>query len=336
MKPTYIIAELSANHGQFLERAKEQIIAAKQAGADAVKVQTYTADTMTIDCDKKYFKIGRGSPWAGCTMYTLYKAAAIPWEWHQILQEYANDAELDFFSTPFDITAVNFLENLQVPYYKIASFEITDLKLIQKVAETGKPIFLSTGMATIEEIMDAVLTIQDVGKNKITLLKCTSAYPAPYDEMNLNTIPHMMNRFNLPVGLSDHSLSTTIPSAAVALGATVIEKHLTISRFDRSPDSTFSLEPDEFKRMVTGIRETEAALGKVLYSPTKHEQPSMKFRRSLFVVKDIKKGELLTEENIRCIRPGYGIAPRYLPIVYGKTAKNDIKRGTPLEFDLFI
>lgn len=332
----YIIAELSANHNQKFDNALELIKAAKDAGADAVKIQTYTPDTMTIDCENKFFKIGKGTIWEGKYLYDLYGEAYTPWEWHSELKQYANKLGLDFFSTPFDSTSVDFLEKLHVPAYKIASFEIVDIPLIRKIAQTGKPIILSTGMASVSEIDDAVQAIHEEGNNNIALLKCSSAYPALPEDMNLKTIPHMFALFGVPVGISDHTLGISVPVAAVALGACIVEKHLILSRSTLGPDSAFSLEPHEFKAMVDAIRATEKALGKVNYTVSDHEMASRVFRRSLFVVKDIKKGDIFTEENVRSIRPGYGLAPKYLRLIIGKKAKMDIKRGTPISIDLFF
>ncbi|MBY0471663.1 pseudaminic acid synthase [bacterium] len=332
--PTYIIAELSANHGQRFEEAVKLVHAAKASGADAIKLQTYTPDTMTISCDLEPFKIKGGTPWDGRTLYDLYGEAYTPWEWHQKLKDLAESLGMDLFSTPFDESSVDFLSSLDVPVYKIASFELVDLPLIQKVAKTGKPMIVSTGMATVEEIGEAVETIQSAGNSQIILLKCTSAYPAPESEMNIRTIPDMVSKFQVPVGLSDHTLGVVAPVAAVALGACVIEKHFTLSRKDGGPDSAFSLEPHEFKEMVDAVRSTESALGKSRYGVNTHEEKNKVFRRSLFVVKDIKAGETLSAESVRVIRPGHGLAPKHLPSVLGKKANQDIQRGTPLAWEL--
>lgn len=310
------------------------IKSAKEAGADAVKLQTYTPDTLTIDCDNEYFRIGTGTIWEGKNLYSLYKEAYTPWEWQPELKKIANDLGMDLFSTPFDATSVDFLESMEVPAYKVASFEIVDIPLIRKIAQTGKPVIISTGMASVAEIADAVQTVRDEGNDQIALLKCTSAYPALPEEMNLRTIPHLSRMFDLPVGLSDHTLGTTIPVAAVALGACIVEKHFTLSRKIPGPDSAFSLEPQEFRAMVDAIRETEKALGTVSYKITEHEKASRVFRRSLFVVKDIKKGEKFTQENIRSIRPGYGLEPKHLPKIMEKTARKNIKRGMPLNWNV--
>jgi N-acetylneuraminate synthase len=333
-KPVYIIAELSANHNQDFEEAVKLIKNAKDCGADAVKIQTYTADTMTINCKEKYFQIGEGLIWKGKNLYELYKEAYTPWEWQPELKKIANDLGMDLFSTPFDPTSVDFLENIEVPAYKIASFELVDLPLIKKIAQCGKPIIMSTGMATLGEIEEAIQTIRETGNEQIALLKCTSAYPALPEEMNLRTIPHMSETFNVAVGLSDHTLGIAVSVAAVALGACIVEKHLTFSRTIPGPDSAFSLEPHEFKAMVEAIRETEQALGKVNYSVTEHEKASRVFRRSLFAVEDMKKGELFTEENVRSIRPGYGLPPKNIDIIIGRKASKDIIRGTPLTWEI--
>jgi len=332
--PTYIIAELSANHNQIFENAVELIKSAKESGADAVKIQTYTPDTMTVDCDNDFFKIGKDTIWGEKTLYDLYGEAFTPWEWHSKLQRYAHKLGLDFFSTPFDETSIAFLEKMKVPAYKIASFEIVDIPLIRNIAKTGKPIILSTGMASLAEIEDAIHTIRNEGNDQISLLKCTSAYPALPEEMNLRTIPHLAQMFDVPVGLSDHTLGISVPIAAVALGACIVEKHFTLSRQTPGPDSAFSLEPREFKAMVDAIRETEKALGRVCYEVSEHEKASRVFRRSLFVVKDMKKGEVFTEENVRSIRPGYGLAPKYLKYLFGRRVNIDVKMGTALEWGM--
>ena len=331
--PVYIVAELSANHNQSLEHAKDTIRAMKEAGADAVKLQTYTADTLTIASDREFFRIGGGTLWDGLTLHELYQQASMPWDWQPILQKLAASLNLDFFSTPFDFTAVDFLESLNVPVYKIASFELVDLPLWRKIASTEKPVIASTGMATLEEIEEAVNTFKAAGGRQLALLKCTSAYPAPPDEMRLRVIPDLARRFQLPVGLSDHTMGIAAPVAAVALGACIIEKHFTLSRQIPGPDSAFSLEPHEFKDMVEAIRFTEKALGEVRYEITHHEAGSRVFRRSLFVVKSMKAGEIFTSKNVRSIRPGYGLHPRHYEEILGKKAACDIERGTPLSWD---
>lgn len=332
-QPVYIIAELSGNHNQDFDQAVRLIDAAKEAGADAVKLQTYMPDTITIDCDNSYFEI-KDTIWQGRRLYDLYGEAYTPWEWQPKLKEYANELGIGLFSTPFDETAVLFLENMNVPAYKIASFELVDLPLIRKVAQTGKPIIMSTGMATLSEIDDAVRTIRETGNSRIALLKCTSVYPAPYEEMNLKTIPHISQTFNVPAGLSDHSPGIAVPIAAVSLGASIVEKHLTLSRSTPGPDVVFSLEPHEFKAMVDSIRIVEKAYGTISYEVSHRENASRIFRRSLFVVKSVRAGEMFTRENVRSIRPGYGLHPRYLDEVYGRKAARDIERGTPLSWVL--
>jgi pseudaminic acid synthase len=332
--PVYIVAELSANHRHKLDEAIELIRVAKEVGADAVKLQTYTPDTITIQCDRPEFRIGGGTPWNGKTLYDLYGEAYMPWEWQPKLKKLADDLGLVLFSTPYDKAAVDFLEETGMPAYKVASFEIVDIPLIEYIASKGKPIILSTGMATLEEIEEAMQAARKAGASQIALLKCTSVYPAPPEEMNLHTIPDMAKKFRVPVGLSDHTMGISVPVAAVALGACIVEKHFTLSRSIPSPDSAFSLEPQEFKAMVEAIRTTEKALGEVNYETTKQEAKSRVFRRSLFIVKDMKEGEVFTEENVRSIRPGYGLHPRYLKDVLGRRAIKDIKGGTPLSWEL--
>jgi pseudaminic acid synthase len=332
-EPCYIVAEMSANHAQNFEQALEIIEAAKEAGADAVKLQTYTPDTMTINVRNEYFKV-KETIWEGKNLYDLYSEAQTPWDWHSKLKEHATNLGLDFFSTAFDLTAVDFLEKLKIPVYKIASFELVDIPLLRRVATTGKPIIMSTGMASLAEIDEAVKTVRASGGKQIALLKCTSAYPAPPDEVNLLTIPHLKEAFGVPVGISDHTLGVEVAVAAVALGACIVEKHLTLSRKNAGPDSSFSTEPDEFKKMVKAIRVVEKALGRVQYEITAKEEFSKAFRRSLFIIKDMKLGEVFEEKNIKCIRPGYGLHPRHLEEVLGREAKKDIQKGTPLHWDL--
>lgn len=329
--PVYVIAEISANHNQNFENAIRIIQAAKEAGADAVKLQTYTPDTMTIHSDERYFKISGGTPWDGYTLYDLYSEAYMPWDWQPKLKEMANNLDLDLFSSAFDTTAVDFLEDMEVPIHKIASFEIVDIPLIEKMASHGKPLIISTGMATLGEIEEAVKAARGAGAHQIALLKCTSAYPASPEEMNLRTIPDLSEAFGVSVGLSDHTLGIEAPVAAIALGACIIEKHITISRSSPGRDSGFSLEPQEFKEMVKSIRNVEKALGRTHYGPSNCEAKSLFFRRSLFVVKNIREGEIFTKENIRAIRPGYGIHTKFLNYVIGSKAKFDIERGTPLK-----
>ncbi len=328
--PIYIIAELSANHGGSLAHAAKTIRAAAESGADAVKLQTYTADTLTIDCDNEYFRIGGGTAWDGRTLYDLYKEAYTPWEWHADLKKVAEECGLDFFSTPFDETAVDFLEELGVPCHKVASFELIDIPLLRKVGATHKPVIMSTGMASEEEIHEAVETLRKAGCTDLTLLKCTSSYPAEPKDANLLTIPDMAAKFGCPIGISDHTIGIAVPVTAVGLGIRMIEKHFMLSRADGGPDGGFSLEPNEFKEMVESVRTAEQALGGICYGGTSAEGKSKVFRRSLFAVKDIKAGELFTHENIRSIRPGYGLPPRELGNIIGKPAATDIARGTPL------
>ncbi|MDF2593466.1 MAG: pseudaminic acid synthase [Clostridia bacterium] len=330
----FVIAELSANHGHDIDIAKKTIKAAKEAGADAVKVQTYTADTLTIDCDNEYFKLNSGTIWDGRTLYDLYSEAYTPWEWHKELMDYANYIGLLFFSTPFDRTAVDFLEELNVPVYKIASFEIVDIPLIEYVASKRKPMMISTGIASLSDIEEAVEACKRMGNNQIILLKCTSSYPANIEDANLNTIPNMKVTFGVEVGLSDHTLGITVPIVSIALGAKVIEKHFILDKSIGGPDSSFSLEPHEFKQMVDAVREAEKALGKVDYRMTEKKKSSRLLGRSLFVVADVRAGELLTEVNVRSIRPGYGLKPKYITEVLGKKANKDIKKGTPVSWDI--
>lgn len=330
--PTYIIAEMSANHGGSLDRAKEIIHAAKEAGADCIKIQTYTPDTITINCDNDYFHIGDGT-WKGENLYQLYGKAYTPWEWQAELKAEAERVGIDFFSTPFDRTAVDFLEEIGVQFYKIASFELVDIPLIQYVASKGKPIIMSTGMATLAEIEDAVQAIREQGNDQIALLRCASAYPAITDEMNLKTMQNMAETFGVPVGLSDHSMGSVGAVTAVALGANIIEKHFCLDRSIENPDASFSMNPQEFKQMVSDIRQAEKAIGKVCYGTTKQEESSIVFRKSVFCVKDIKRGEKITADNIRVIRPGYGVKPKYYGEMLGQKALCDIKRGTPMKLE---
>ncbi len=332
-QPAYIIAEMSANHAGSIERAKEIIHVAKDCGADCVKIQTYTADTITIDCDNEYFFIDNGT-WEGENLYKLYGKAYTPWEWQKELKEEADKVGIDFFSTPFDKTAVDFLEEIGIEFYKIASFELTDIPLILYVAEKGKPMILSTGMASYEEIAEAVETIRATGNEQFALLRCASAYPAISDEMNLATMLDMSNEFNVPTGLSDHSMGGLAAAAAVAMGGSIIEKHICMGRDIENPDSSFSMEPEEFAAMVRDIRQVEKAKGVVRYGATEQEKKSLQFRQSVFVVKDIAAGETFTEENIRVIRPGYGLHPREYDHVLGKICVEDLKRGTPLRADM--
>lgn len=306
------------------------IKAAKKVGADAIKLQTYTPETMTIDCDNEYFQIRQGTIWDGKTFYQLYKQAYTPWEWQPKLKEIAQEMGLILFSTPFDKTAVDFLEELNVPCYKVASFEITDVPLIEYIASKGKPVIISTGIATLCDIEEAVGTCKKVDNNQIALLKCTSAYPTPPEDTNLRTIPNLAETFKVVVGLSDHTLGVSVPIASVALGACIIEKHLTLNRSFGGPDAAFSLEPDEFRAMVKAVREVEKALGEVSYELTEKMKKSREFSRSLFVTKDMKAEEIFTKENVRSIRPGYGLYPKYLKDILGRRAAHDIRCGTPL------
>ncbi len=328
--PAYIIAEMSGNHAGSIERAKEIIREAKRCGADCIKIQTYTPDTITMDCDNEYFQIEQGT-WNGENLYQLYGKAYTPWEWQKELKEEADRIGIDFFSTPFDKTSVDFLESIGMEFYKIASFELVDLPLIRYVAEKGKPIILSTGMSELAEIQEAADTIRATGNHQFAFLRCASAYPAISDEMNLATMVDMSERFNVPVGLSDHSMGGLAAVTAVAMGASIIEKHFCLSRDIENPDSSFSMEPEEFEKMVNEIRQAEKAMGRVSYGVTKQEKSNHIFRKSIFVTKDVKEGETFTEENVRVIRPGYGLHPREFENVLGKEALCDVGRGMPLK-----
>lgn len=329
-----VIAEISANHNGSFDNAIKLIEQAAAAGVDGIKLQTYTANTLTIDCNNKYFQINQGTLWDNRTFYDLYKEAYTPWEWQPKLKKIAEEEGLLCFSTPFDKTAVDFLEHMDVPAYKVASFEITDIPLIEYIASKGKPVIMATGIATLADIEEAVKACRRMGNNEIALLKCTSAYPAPLEEINLKTIPNLSETFNCIAGLSDHTLGISVPIAATALGAKIIEKHFTLSRADGGPDAAFSLEPHELKVMVKAIRETEKAIGEVNYELTEKMKKSREFSRSLFVTKDIKKGEKFTEENVRSIRPGFGMHPKYYCNIIGKEAKEDIEKGTPMKWTL--
>lgn len=322
---------MSANHNGDFQRAVDIIHAAKEAGADAIKLQTYTADTLTLDCDNECFLVKGGTLWDGKTLHELYQEAYTPWEWQPKLKKVSDRIGIDFFSTPFDATAVDFLENIGVQLHKVASFELVDIPLLEKIASTGKPVIMSTGMATLDEINEAVQTLRNNGCPEVALLKCVSSYPAKPEDMNLLTIPDLAEKFNCVVGLSDHTMDIAVPVVAVALGARIIEKHFTLSHADGGPDAAFSLEPQEFKEMVLAVRSAEKALGKVSYELTEGEKASKIFRRSLFVVKDIKKGELFTEKNIRSIRPGYGMHPRYYDGIIGRKAIGDLSTGTAIK-----
>jgi pseudaminic acid synthase len=324
---TFIIAELSANHNGSLQNALDTIKKAKEIGANAIKLQTYTADTMTLNCKKDDFMIKGGTLWDGKNLYELYQEAYTPWEWHKELFDYARSIGIDIFSSPFDKTAVDFLEQFEPTAYKIASFEITDIDLIEYVASKGRPVIISTGVATLTDIELAVNTVRKTGNSELALLKCTSAYPAPLEEINLNTIPNLKDTFDVTVGLSDHTLGTSVPVGAVALGAKIVEKHFILDREIGGPDSEFSLEPHQFREMIESVREVEKALGKVSYNLSPKIEKSRVFTRSLYIVKDIQKGEKFTEENIRSVRPGYGMHPKYLKEILGKTAIKDYEAG---------
>ena|SRR3989338_1526881 len=329
--PVFIIAEMSANHNQDFERAKEIIKSAAESGADAIKIQTYTPDTLTIDCKKESFIIKDANPdWDGKKLYELYKTAYMPWEWYSELRKTAEDCGIIIFSTAYDETSVDFLEKMDIPAYKIASFELNDINLLVKIAKTEKPIIISKGMATIEEIELALSTLRNNGAKDIALLHCVSSYPAKPEDMNLITISDLEEKFRTVPGLSDHSLGITMSIESVAFGACVIEKHFTLKRSDGGPDSSFSIEPKELKQLVESVREAEKAIGKIQYGIIESELANIAGRRSLFVVRDIKAGQEFTTENIRSIRPGYGLAPKFLPEILGKKAAKDIERGTPL------
>ncbi len=333
--PPLVIAEMSGNHNQSIERAFAIIDAAAKAGAHALKIQTYTPDTMTLDLREGGFVVGDAqSLWKGKSLYELYGQAHTPWEWHAALFERARSHGMLAFSTPFDDSAVDFLEQLDVPCYKIASFENTDIPLIRRVAATGKPIIMSTGMATVSELELSVKTAREAGCRDLILLKCTSTYPATPANTNLLTIPHMRDLFGCEIGLSDHTMGVGVSVAAVALGATVIEKHFTLARADGGVDSAFSLEPAEMASLVTETQRAWEGMGQVSYGPTQAEKSSMIFRRSLYIAKDVKAGDVLTMENVRAIRPGFGLAPKHLDAILGRTARTDIKAGTPLSWDL--
>ncbi len=330
--PAYIIAEMSANHAGSLERAKEIVHAAKEAGANCLKIQTYTPDTITIDCDNPYFQIGGGT-WAGENLYGLYGKAYTPWEWQPVIKEEAEKAGIDFLSTPFDSTAVDFLEEMGILFYKIASFELVDLPLLSYVASKGKPIIMSTGMATQEEIEESVDAIYRTGNRQLALLKCSSAYPADPAQMNLRTIPDLRERFGVVAGLSDHSMGSLSAATSVALGGSIIEKHFCLGREIENPDSSFSMTPEEFAGMVRDVRAVETAMGQVFYGPMEQEKENLKFRRSIFVTRDVRAGEVLDADHIRVIRPSDGLAPKYYGEVLGRRAACDIARGTPLTWE---
>lgn len=333
--PPFIIAEMSGNHNLSLERALRIVDAAADAGAHAIKLQTYTADTLTLDLKDGPFRINdEGSLWRGRTLHDLYREAHTPWEWHARIMARAHEVGIECFSTPFDETAVDFLESLNVPAYKIASFELVHLPLIRKVASTGKPIIMSTGMATLAEIDDAVRTARDAGCRDLALLKCTSTYPASPQNSNILTIPHLRQMFNCEVGLSDHTMGVGVSVAAVAHGATVIEKHFTLRRADGGVDSAFSLEPEEFRQLVIECERAWQSLGTVTYGPTEAETKSLAFRRSLYISKDLKAGDRLTTENLRCVRPGLGLSPKYMDLLLGRSVTTDAPAGTPMSWEL--
>lgn len=333
--PPFIIAEMSGNHNQSLDRALEIVDAAAASGAHALKLQTYTADTMTLDINEgEFFIADSNSLWQGTSLYKLYQEAHTPWEWHRPIFDRCRELGLIYLSTPFDDTSVDFLESLDVPCYKIASFENTDIPLIRKVAATGKPMIISTGMATVAELDETVRSARESGCRDLILLKCTSTYPATPENTNILTIPHLAELFGCEVGLSDHSMGVGVSVAAVALGATVIEKHFTLCRADGGVDSTFSLEPEEMRQLVAETERAWQALGAISYGPTEKELKSLVFRRSLYVVKDMKAGELFTPENLRAIRPGYGLAPKFIDKLLGKKVSRDVLRGTPLSWEL--
>lgn len=330
--PVYVIAEISANHLQDFDRAETLVRAAKYVGADAVKFQTYTADTLTLNSDADYFKIKADTIWDGKTLHALYREAHMPWEWQPKLKKIAEKLDIDCFSTPFDGAAVGFLECMDVPAYKVASFELVDIPLLEIIARTGKPVIMSTGMATKSEICEAVRTLRAAGNSELILLKCVSAYPASSENMNLRMIPYLSETFDAITGLSDHTLSDDAVATAVALGAKVVERHLTLDRKDGGADALFSSEPEEFREMVERIRRVEKILGDIQYGPAAEELGNRVFRRSLFVVEDVRKGDAFTKRNVRSIRPAHGLHTRYYEDVLGKTATVDIKKGTPLRW----
>lgn len=332
--PSYIIAEMSANHLMDKDRAMRIIDAAADAGADAIKLQTYTADTITIDCDNEYFQIKQGTIWDGATLHKLYREAYTPWDWQEDLTAHARERGIACFSSPFDPTAVDFLESIGCPAYKIASFEITDIPLIRKIARLGKPIIMSTGISEMADIERAVNACKEEGNTQVALLKCTSSYPAPYEEINLRTIPNMACAFDVVAGLSDHTMGHDVAVASVALGAKIIEKHLTLARADGGPDAEFSMEPQEFKEMVEGIRNVEKALGRVTYDLSVKGRKNREFSRSLFVVEDIPAGGAITKENVRSIRPGFGMHPMYLDELIGRVVPAGAVKGTPLSWEM--
>lgn len=332
--PTFVIAEMSANHLMDFDRAVAIMKAAKESGADAIKIQTYTPDTITLDCEDPCFQITQGTIWDGTTLHKLYQTAYTPWEWQPKLKKIAEEMGLVFFSSPFDLSSVDFLEDMGVPAYKVASFEINDIPMIRKIAKLGKPMIIATGIAYLSDIELAVKTCKEAGNEDVILLKCCSAYPAPYEDINLKTIPSMKDSFDCIVGLSDHTMGTAVAGAAVALGAKVVEKHLTLRRADGGADAAFSMEPHEFKEMVDHIRMIEKAVGKVTYELTEKQKNSRDHARSLFVAKDMKKGDVFTEENLRSVRPSCGLHTKYYEDILGKKITKDAKLGTPMSWDL--
>ena len=331
----FFIAEMSGNHNQSLEKALKIVDAVAEAGADALKIQTYKPETMTLNISEGAFFINDpNSLWKGRSLYDLYQEAMTPWEWHEPIFERCRQNGLEFFSTPFDFTAVDFLEKINVPFYKIASFENTDIPLIRKVAKTGKPILISTGLSRIQDIAETVQAIREEGNSQIVLLKCTSSYPAKIECANLLTIKNLRETFNVEVGLSDHTMGSVVPITSVCMGATVIEKHFTISRKEGGVDSAFSLEPHEFKQMIDDVKNARKAIGEVFYGYAEDEKKSLGFKRSLYICEDLKPGDVLNEKNLRAIRPGFGLQPKYLDKFIGKTVKKSIKKGTPLSWDL--
>jgi pseudaminic acid synthase len=333
--PPFVIAEMSGNHNQSLAHALEIVDAAAKSGAHALKIQTYTPETMTLNINEREFRVSNpNSLWYGRSLYDLYAEAHTPWEWHKAIFDRAKQLGMIAFSTPFDSTSVDFLEELNVPCYKVASFENVDLPLIRKIAETGKPMIISTGMASLAELNDAVTAAREGGCKNLVLLKCTSAYPASPADANLLTIPHLRNLFKCEVGLSDHTMGIGVPIASVALGASVIEKHFTLKRADGGVDSAFSIEPAEMAQLVRETRVAWQSLGEICYEPTEEEKKSMVFRRSLYIVKDLKKGDILNEENVRSIRPGLGLSPKYFSQIIGKKLNKNVDRGTPCRWDL--
>ncbi len=332
--PTFIVAEMSANHLMDFDRAVAIMQAAKDAGADAIKIQTYTPDTITLDCDDPCFQITQGTIWDGTTLHKLYQGAYTPWEWQPQLKKIAEEMGLIFFSSPFDLSSVDFLEEMDVPVYKVASFEINDIPMIQKIAKLGKPIIMATGVAYMSDIELALQTCKEAGNENVILLKCCSAYPAPYEDINLKTMPSMKETFDCIVGLSDHTMGTAVASAAVALGAKVVEKHLTLSRADGGADAAFSMEPHEFKEMVDNIRMIEKALGRATYDLTQKQKNSREHARSLFVAKDMKAGDVFTPDNLRSVRPSCGLHTKYYEDLLGKKIRKDAKLGTPMSWEL--